>query len=292
MAVSTMVKNSTKSLKTPLRYPGGKSRAVPKLCQWLPSREITEYREPFLGGGSMALEMTKRLPEEVPIWVNDLYEPLVNFWIQLRDESEYLHQGLTNYKKEHPDADTARKLFTHAKEKLNESNTDNKDRAIYFYIVNKCSFSGLTESSSFSASASDSNFSLRGIDKLPEYSRLIQRWRITNLSYERLRSDETLTFIYADPPYDIKDALYGHKGEMHKGFNHERFADEMDDCLCNVMISYNNHPDIVMRFLEWCQYDFAHTYTMRSTGDYMKDQNKRRELVLTNYGKFRGSCTP
>ena len=292
MAVSTMVKNSTKSLKTPLRYPGGKSRAVPKLCQWLPSREITEYREPFLGGGSMALEMTKRLPEEVPIWVNDLYEPLVNFWIQLRDESEYLHQGLTNYKKEHPDADTARKLFTHAKEKLNESNTDNKDRAIYFYIVNKCSFSGLTESSSFSASASDSNFSFRGIDRLPEYSRLIQRWRITNLSYERLRSDETLTFIYADPPYDIKDALYGHKGEMHKGFNHERFADEMDDCLCNVMISYNNHPDIVMRFLEWCQYDFAHTYTMRSTGDYMKDQNKRRELVLTNYGKFRGSCTP
>ena len=287
-----MVKNSTKSLKTPLRYPGGKSRAVPKLCQWLPSREITEYREPFLGGGSMALEMTKRLPEEVPIWVNDLYEPLVNFWIQLRDESEYLHQGLTNYKKEHPDADTARKLFTHAKEKLNESNTDNKDRAIYFYIVNKCSFSGLTESSSFSASASDSNFSFRGIDRLPEYSRLIQRWRITNLSYERLRSDETLTFIYADPPYDIKDALYGHKGEMHKGFNHERFADEMDDCLCNVMISYNNHPDIVMRFLEWCQYDFAHTYTMRSTGDYMKDQNKRRELVLTNYGKFRGSCTP
>ncbi len=292
MAVSTMVKNSTKSLKTPLRYPGGKSRAVPKLCQWLPSREITEYREPFLGGGSMALEMTKRLPEEVPIWVNDLYEPLVNFWIQLRDESEYLHQGLTDYKKEHPDADTARKLFTHAKEKLNESNTDNKDRAIYFYIVNKCSFSGLTESSSFSASASDSNFSFRGIDRLPEYSRLIQRWRITNYSYERLRSDETLTFIYADPPYDIKDALYGHKGDMHKGFDHERFADAMDDCLCNVMISYNNHPDIVMRFLEWCQYDFAHTYTMRSTGDYMKDQNKRRELVLTNYGKFRGSCTP
>ena len=282
---------SMKGLKTPLRYPGGKSRAVSKLIQWLPSREITEYREPFLGGGSVALEMTKRLPEDVPIWVNDLYEPLYNFWVQLRDESEYLYEGITEHKKEHPDPDTARKLFTHAKEKLNESNTDNKDRAIYFYIVNKCSFSGLTESSSFSKSASDSNFSFRGIDKLPEYSRLIQRWRITNLPYERLRSDETLTFIYADPPYHIKDALYGYKGDMHKGFAHGRFADVMDDCLCNVMISYNNHPDIVMRFLEWCQYDFAHTYTMRSTGDYMKDQNQRRELVLTNYGKFGGSCT-
>ena len=278
-------------LKTPLRYPGGKSRAVPKLLQWLPSREITEYREPFLGGGSMAIEMTRRLPEEVPIWVNDLYEPLYNFWVQLRDHGDYLHRELMRVKNFHPDEESAKILFLDAKEKLNETDIDPKDRAVLFYIINKCSFSGLTESSSFSKAASNSNFSIRGIERLPEYSDLIQRWKITNLSYEELVSDETLTFIYADPPYDIKDALYGHKGDKHKGFDHARFADTMDKCLCNVMISYNNHPEIVQRFLEWCQYDFAHTYTMRSTGTYMSDQTKRRELVLTNYGKFGGSCT-
>ena len=278
-------------LKTPLRYPGGKSRAVPKLLQWLPSREITEYREPFLGGGSMAIEMTRRLPEEIPIWVNDLYEPLYNFWVQLRDNGDYLHRELMRAKNFHPDEESARKLFLDAKEQLNEDNTDPKDRAILFYIINKCSFSGLTESSSFSKAASNSNFSIRGIERLPEYSDLIQRWKITNVSYEELVSDETLTFIYADPPYDIKDALYGHKGDKHRGFDHAKFADTMDKCLCNVMISYNNHPEIIQRFLEWCQYDFAHTYTMRSTGSYMSDQTRRRELVLTNYGKFGGSCT-
>ena len=278
-------------LKTPLRYPGGKSRAVPKLLQWLPSREITEYREPFLGGGSMAIEMTRRLPEEIPIWVNDLYEPLYNFWVQLRDNGDYLHRELMRAKNFHPDEETAKKLFLDAKEQLNEDNTDPKDRAVLFYIINKCSFSGLTESSSFSKAASNSNFSIRGIERLPEYSELIQRWKITNVSYEELVSDETLTFIYADPPYDIKDALYGHKGDKHRGFDHAKFADTMDKCLCNVMISYNNHPEIIQRFLEWCQYDFAHTYTMRSTGSYMSDQTKRRELVLTNYGKFGGSCT-
>ena len=278
-------------LKTPLRYPGGKSRAVPKLLQHLPSREITEYREPFLGGGSMAIEMTRRLPEEIPIWVNDLYEPLYNFWVQLRDNGDYLHRELMRAKNFHPDEESARKLFLDAKEQLNEDNTDPKDRAVLFYIINKCSFSGLTESSSFSKAASNSNFSIRGIERLPEYSDLIQRWKITNVSYEELVSDETLTFIYADPPYDIKDALYGHKGDKHRGFDHAKFADTMDKCLCNVMISYNNHPEIIQRFLEWCQYDFAHTYTMRSTGTYMSDQTKRRELVLTNYGKFGGSCT-
>ena len=50
-----------------------------------------------------------------------------------------------------------------------------------FYIVNKCSFSGLTESSSFSAQASDSNFSIKGINNLKYYSELIKNWKITNL---------------------------------------------------------------------------------------------------------------
>jgi len=279
-------------LKTPLRYPGGKSRAVAKLCEWLPSRKITEYREPFLGGGSMALEMTKRLPEDVPIWVNDLYKPLINFWKALQTDGEPLTQMILDRKKQHPDQDSARKLFGEAKDILNDATQTSVDRAAAFYIVNKCSFSGLTESSSFSKSASDSNFSIRGIERLPEYSKLIQRWKITSLSYEELCTDDELTFIYVDPPYDIKDALYGYKGDKHRGFDHKTFADIMDKQLCNVMISYNDHPDIVMRFFEWCQYDFDHTYTMRSTGTYMSDQTKRRELVLTNYGKFGGSCTP
>ena len=58
-----------KSYKTPLRYPGGKSRALSKLFQFIPDLSTyTEYREPFLGGGSVALEVTKRYPH-LKIWV-------------------------------------------------------------------------------------------------------------------------------------------------------------------------------------------------------------------------------
>ena len=272
-------------MKTPLRYPGGKSRAVPKLCQWLPEN-ITEYRESFLGGGSMAIEMTKRYPD-LPIWVNDLYKPLYNFWLVLRDDGDYLYDQLIQLKQKHPDQESARELFLDAKEKVNELDIGYKDKAVAFYIINKCSFSGLTESSSFSKQASDSNFSIRGINNLKEYSKLIKNWKITNLDYSELQSDESDVFLYADPPYNVKDNLYGYKGEMHKGFDHALFADIMDALLCNVMISYNNHPDIVQRYLEWSQYDFAHTYTMRSTGSYMIDQTKRRELICLNYGKYR-----
>ena len=60
-------------------------------------------------------------------------------------------------------------IFSESKEYLSKPirQTDATDRAVSFYIVNKCSFSGLTESSSFSKQASDSNFSMRGIENSP-----------------------------------------------------------------------------------------------------------------------------
>ena len=272
-----------KSLKTPLRYPGGKSKAVPKLLQYLPNLfQVKEFREPFLGGGSVALEITKRYPH-IDIWVNDLYEPLYNFWCELQHHGQELQDALLGIKSIYCNPDAARCLFISSKEQINDSDLSNFDRAVAFYIVNKCSFSGLTESSSFSAQASESNFSTNGIERLTEYSELIERWKITNLSYESMLCDDKNTFIYLDPPYDIKDNLYGKKGEMHKRFDHDKFAHDCDQHTCPMLISYNSDQIIRDRFYEWTVGEFAHTYTMRSVGCYNIDQATRKELVLTNY---------
>ena len=272
-----------KSLKTPLRYPGGKSRAVSKLFQYIPDlNNHKEFREPFLGGGSVALEITKRYPN-ISIWVNDLYEPLHNFWCELQDNGQDLQDAIWSLKNKHPDRTTARELFNKSKEDINDEEKSNLARACSFYIVNKCSFSGLTESSSFSPQASESNFSFRGIERLSEYSKLIESWTITNLSYERMLSDEKDIFVYLDPPYDIKDNLYGRKGAMHKGFDHDVFAEECDRFTSPMLISYNSDQIVKDRFNEWTVREFAHTYTMRSTGCYNKEQAKRKELVLLNY---------
>jgi len=272
------------SLKTPLRYPGGKSRAIKKMVQFLPDMsKYKEYREPFLGGGSVALHMTQTYPH-LEIWVNDLYEPLVNFWQQLQDESNEITTRLKAFKRAYPTPDRARELFIESKELVNDARASLVTRAVSFYIVNKCSFSGLTESSSFSKQASDSNFSLRGIEKLPEYSEIIQNWVITNLTYERMTCDEKDVFTYLDPPYEIKSSLYGKKGGMHKGFDHDAFAEECDRHTNHMMISYNSSQLIRDRFKEWTPSEFDHTYTMRSVGDYMKEQQERKELVLLNYG--------
>ena len=273
-----------KYLKTPLRYPGGKSKAVTKLSKYFPDMsDIKEYREPFLGGGSVAIAITKQYPD-INIWVNDLYEPLYNFWVELRDNGEYLHNQLAQLKSRYPDQGSAKGLFLDAKEAVTDENQKDKDRAVAFYIVNKCSFSGLTESSSFSPQASDSNFSMRGINFLPEYSRLITNWKITNLSYEQLLCDNRQTFIYLDPPYDIKSNLYGKRGVMHKRFDHDVFASDCDRFISPQLISYNSSQLVCERFKGWEAGQFDHTYTMRSVGAYMNEQQERKELVLLNYG--------
>ena len=273
-----------KYLKTPLRYPGGKSKAVTKLSKYFPDMsDIKEYREPFLGGGSVAIAITKQYPD-IDIWVNDLYEPLYNFWVELRDNGEYLHNQLAQLKSRYPDQGSAKGLFLDAKEAVTDENQKDKDRAVAFYIVNKCSFSGLTESSSFSPQASDSNFSMRGINFLPEYSRLITNWKITNLSYEQLLCDNKQTFIYLDPPYDIKSNLYGKRGVMHKRFDHDVFASDCDRFISPQLVSYNSSQLVCERFKGWEAGQFDHTYTMRSVGAYMNEQQERKELVLLNYG--------
>ena len=272
-----------KSLKTPLRYPGGKSRACTKLDQFLPDlREYDEYREPFLGGGSVALHITKKYPH-LKVWVNDLYEPLVNFWKTLQDDGYALYKRLQELKSRYPDRGSAKGLFLEAKELVNDDSVSPLYRACAFYVINKCSFSGLTESSSFSAQASDSNFSMRGIEKLTGYSEIIKNWKITNLRYQELLSDDKETFLYLDPPYEIGSNLYGKKGSMHKGFDHDGFATICDRFTSPQLISYNSSQLIKDRFKEYKTGEFDLTYTMRSVGEYMREQKERKELLLFNY---------
>ena len=117
-----------KNLKTPLRYPGGKSRAASTLVSEFP-HNISEYREPFLGGGSVAIEFTKRFPD-VPVWVNDKYYYLTTFWQQLQCAGEQMAEELTVLKKVYNTEEEAKKLFTNAKEMI--SKLEPFQQAVYF----------------------------------------------------------------------------------------------------------------------------------------------------------------
>tara|TARA_E500000081_G_C6116826_1_gene345676 strand:+ start:795 stop:1670 length:876 start_codon:yes stop_codon:yes gene_type:complete len=277
-----------KALKTPLRYPGGKSKAIKTLSPWFP-KTISEYREPFIGGGSIAIEITKSNPN-IPVWINDLYVPLYNFWVQLRDSGEELSERVREEKQRTLDEGDKDKVTASAKELFNrykaEIDTYNDfEKAVAFFIMNKCSFSGLTENSTFSQSASNSNFSLVGADKLAQFSKLIKDWKITNIDYSEVMKENgsSDTFVFLDPPYDIKDFLYGKNREMHKSFDHDRFADDVYNCVHKFMITYNVNDRLKELYKNYNLKEWKLRYSMAHRGDKGTDENIKTELLVTNY---------
>ncbi len=277
-----------KALKTPLRYPGGKSKAIKTLSQWYP-KVITEYREPFIGGGSIAIQITKLYPD-IPVWINDLYVPLYNFWVQLRDRGEELSERVREEKQRTLDAGDKDKVTEKAKELFNKykeeiDTYDDFEKAVAFFIMNKCSYSGLTENSTFSQTASNSNFSLVGADKLAQFSKLIKNWKITNIDYSEVMKAHGSgnTFVFLDPPYDIKDFLYGKNREMHKSFDHDRFADDVYNCVHKFMITYNVNDRLMELYKNYNLKEWKLRYSMAHRGDKGTDENVKTELLVTNY---------
>tara|TARA_E500000318_G_scaffold23304_1_gene23700 strand:+ start:2578 stop:3453 length:876 start_codon:yes stop_codon:yes gene_type:complete len=283
-----------KKWKTPLRYPGGKSRAVKFLFsdQNLPAEHIAEYREPFLGGGSPAIAFTKLFPD-TPVWVNDKYYNLYCFWKTLQEQGVRLYNVVNRLKQQYDTEERAKELFLRIRKDIDEQD-DMFEIAWRMYVINKCSFSGLTENSSFSKRASVSNWSRSNIDSLPYYSDLIQNWKITNLDYSELLTNDKNTFVFLDPPYDLKkdytlaggdgEALYGKKGNMHKGFNHVEFAEKLNQHECMMMVTYNSNENIRNLFKGWKQKEWDLTYSMINGNiKYQEAQKDRKELLCINY---------
>jgi len=281
-----------KKNKTPLRYAGGKSKAIYKLEKCLPvgMNTINEFHDCFLGGGSLPIYMTKLFPDKI-IKVNDIYVPLYNFWIQLRDRGIEMCDKILEIKTNNDNQELANILFDAQKEIIKDRDSSDFDKAVAFYILNKCSFSGLV-SSSFSKLASESNFSINNIKSLKYYHTLIQKWEIYNLDYREFidkHSDKKDVLLYLDPPYMIKDNLYGDHGKLHEIFKHETFFDICQPLECKQLISYNSNNIIKGAFQNYTVSDYDLTYTLRSTGTYMEDQKERKELAITNYEDRKGT---
>ena len=86
-------------IKSPLRYPGGKSRAVERIAALIPS--FDEYREPFLGGGSVFIHLKQLFPNR-QFWVNDLYLELATFWQQIQKNTEGVIRQVEMWREQFP----------------------------------------------------------------------------------------------------------------------------------------------------------------------------------------------
>ena len=69
-------------------YPGGKTSLCRKIVDYLMRRldpSIEEYREPFVGGGSVATHFMETHPEIPNVWLNDRDPGVASIWLATRD---------------------------------------------------------------------------------------------------------------------------------------------------------------------------------------------------------------
>ena len=219
--------------KSPLRYPGGKTRAIKLLETYIPEGK-TILLSPFLGGGSFELYCKGK---GMKVYANDLFCPLYIFWKVLKERSTELQQRVQSQ------CPISKDIFT----EIRKSILDMKDEleiASSYYIVNRCSFSGATFCGGFSQQSADGRMNQSAIDRLGIVS--LDNITLSNDDCVKFLQDHPQTddtFVYADPPYYISTYIYGKDGDMHEEFNHERFANELKK-RSDWTLSYNDCPYI------------------------------------------------
>lgn len=266
-------------IKSPLRYPGGKSKAINQIIPHIPLN-ITEYREPFVGGGSVFLAIKKLFGNLIKLyWINDLNYDLCCFWAYARDEIESFTDAVNEIKCKYTDGRELFNYFTCEDLKLSEF-----ERAVRFFILNRITFSGTVDSGGYSQQAFERRFTDSSIDRLRKLSSYLSSIHITNSDYEKLLfQDGDGVFIFLDPPYlsAVKSKLYGVRGKLHTSFDHERFAENMRKCQHRWLITYDDSPEIRKLFsfakiTEWTLQYGMNNYKKKSAA-------QGKELLIKNY---------
>jgi len=263
-------------IRSPLRYPGGKSRAVERIATLIPSFE--EYREPFVGGGSVFIRLKQKFIDR-KFWINDKYSELAMFWRGLKIDSEKVIEQIWVWKREFPDGKTLHKFLRENKERFNEIET-----AAAFFVSNRISFSGTTEAGGFSEQAFQKRFTDSSIERLSKMSDILENVKITDCDYkEVILAKGDNIFLFLDPPYfsATNSALYGKNGTLHKLFDHERFAEALKNCPHKWLLTYDDSP-FVRELFSFAKIETWNLmYGMRNQTPNSNQQGN--ELFISNY---------
>jgi len=206
--------------QSPLRYPGGKTRACKILdeiiCQQFDISDFDRIISPFFGGGSFEFHMQNKY--NLRIIANDKFTPLSNFWQTCK-----MNRGELVAELEKKIDKISKTEFLEYRAQIMEE-PQQLEQSVMYFIINRCSFSGATLSGGFSQDASKNRFTWSSIQKIARLA--LDDFEIENQDFtDFLAQLETSPrdLLFLDPPYylDGGSNLYGKSGDMHEGFPHE-----------------------------------------------------------------------
>ena len=201
--------NQSQTVKSLLRYPGGKSRAVKQIVGLMP-KGLDSLCSPFLGGGSVELACAA---SGVIVHGYDAFEPLVEFWQATLEDAFLLAAEVARH---HP---LSRTEF-YSLQKRYFTIQERFERAAAFYALNRASFSGTTLSGGMSPG--HPRFTESSIERLKTFT--VSNFTVGLADFRESIPKHPEAFMYLDPPYANGEKLYGERGDMHEDFDHEALA--------------------------------------------------------------------
>lgn len=260
-----------KKVKSPLRYPGGKFYALKHIMPYIECIEHDEYREPFMGGGSVFFAKEKAKYNIL----NDLESDIVNFYniILNNDAKCELINRLVN--------ETANK-DRHNEIKNFEPKND-LDRAFKTYYLNRTSYCGIINTPAWGYAEGKSSPPENWGAFIENASEKLKGSELFSLDYEEILHmppKGKSVLIYLDPPYYHADQ----KRAYTKPFSleeHTRLANNLMNCQYKFCLSYDDCYE-VRALYKWANiYDVSWLYNT----DNISGKKRRvcKELIITNY---------
>ena len=255
---------------SPLRYPGGKTRACKILDiiiqDHFKTASFDTIVSPFFGGGSFEFYIEHKL--RYNIIANDKFTPLYNFWQSCKSNKNELCSEL--YKL----LDTVDKEKFLKMRKDITTTIDPLQQSILYFAINRCSFSGSTLSGGFSLESSKKRFTKSSIERIQALD--LSMFEIKNIDFKEFIEEEykEKRLLFLDPPYYLenKSKLYGNNGDMHEHFDHS----ELYNCIKNKknwLMTYNNCDYIKDLYKNFKIIETSWTYGMNSS-------KKSSEIVI------------
>ena len=248
--------------KSPLRYPGGKTRACKKLdailVEHFDLKKFNNILSPFFGGGSFEFHLQNKY--NLKIIANDKFKPLYNFWKTCKINKDELCRKLYE------------KIGLVEKGDFQKFRDEIMTESMYtcqgfkYFIINRCSFSGATLSGGFSKESSKKRFTKSSVDRVKKLD--LSSFEINNLDFEEFLNShpETDNLVFLDPPYYLnkKSKLYGKNGDMHENFDHVKLFKCLEKKQ-NWLMTYNNCPYIKTLYKDFKIIETNWTYGMNKS---------------------------
>ena len=259
--------------RSPLRYPGGKTRACKiiesEINKLVDINSFDNLISPFFGGGSFEFYIQNKYG--LHIIANDKFKPLYEFWNMAKHNNNELCNCITHY---HPIIKETFSLFRNQIMSLDNS----LSIAAYYFIINRCSFSGSTLSGGFSKLASEKRFTKSSIDRVKKLN--LSDIDFYNLDFEdffiTISDKDNNSLYFLDPPYYLekKSKLYGYNGDIHESFNHKSLSQNLQ-YIDNWVLCYNDCEYIRELYKNYTIVSVKWNYGMNKT-------KKSSEILILN----------